>query len=164
MGIHPTAIVATSAVIGEEVDVGPYCVVGEHVRLGDRTRLVAHVVIDGDTWVGEDCELFPFCSIGTTPQDKKLKATSQPPRLRIGNGNRSREHVTIHGGTPFGGGPTTGGTKITLVGHGFTGYTGEGCVGDCVVRCAFGQTLTGLPVPPSCDENSRWPVAGGACL
>ena len=117
MGIHPTAIVATSAVIGEEVDVGPYCVVGEHVRLGDRTRLVAHVVIDGDTWVGEDCELFPFCSIGTTPQDKKLKATSQPPRLRIGNGNRIREHVTIHGGTPFGGGTTTvGNDNMILVG------------------------------------------------
>lgn len=117
MGIHPTAIVATSAVIGEEVDVGPYCVVGEHVRLGDRTSLVAHVVIDGDTWVGEDCELFPFCSIGTTPQDKKLKATSQPPRLRIGNGNRIREHVTIHGGTPFGGGTTTvGNDNMILVG------------------------------------------------
>ena len=117
MGIHPTAIVATSAVIGEEVDVGPYCVVGEHVRLGDRTRLVAHVVIDGDTWVGEDCELFPFCSMGTTPQDKKLKGTSQPPRLRIGNGNRIREHVTIHGGTPFGGGTTTvGNDNMILVG------------------------------------------------
>ena len=117
MGIHPTAIVATSAVIGEEVDVGPYCVVGEHVRLGDRTRLVAHVVIDGDTWVGEDCELFPSCSSGTTPQDKRLKATSQPPRLRIGNGNRIREHVTIHGGTPFGGGTTTvGNDNMILVG------------------------------------------------
>jgi len=117
MGIHPTAIVAPSAVIGEEVDVGPYCVVGEHVRLGDRTRLVAHVVVDGDTWVGEDCELFPFCSIGTTPQDKKLKATKEPAKLRIGNGNRIREHVTIHGGTPFGGGTTTvGNDNMFLVG------------------------------------------------
>lgn len=117
MGIHPTAIVAPGAVLGEEVDVGPYCVVGEHVQLGARTRLVAHVVIDGDTWVGEDCELFPFCSIGTTPQDKKLKSTSEPPRLRIGNNNRIREHVTIHGGTPFGGGTTTvGNDNMILVG------------------------------------------------
>src|SRR5690606_18298387 len=80
-------------------------------------RLVAHVVIDGDTWVGEDCELFPFCSVGTTPQDKKLKSTGEPARLRIGNNNRIREHVTIHGGTPFGGGTTTvGNDNMLLVG------------------------------------------------
>lgn len=117
MGIHPTAIVASGAQLGEDVDVGPYCVVGEHVRLGARTRLVAHVVVDGDTWIGEDCELYPFCSIGCTPQDKKLKSTSEPARLRIGAHNRIREHVTIHGGTPFGGGTTrVGDHNMLLVG------------------------------------------------
>jgi UDP-N-acetylglucosamine acyltransferase len=116
-GIHPTAIVASGAQLGEDVEIGPYCVVGEHVRLASRTRLVAHVVIDGDTWIGEDCELFPFCSVGTTPQDKKLKANREPARLRIGNNNRIREHVTIHGGTPFGGGTTTvGDDNMILVG------------------------------------------------
>ena len=117
MGIHPTAIVAPSAVLGDGVDVGPYCVVGEHVRLDARTRLVAHVVIEGDTWVGEDCELFPFCSIGTMPQDKKLKPGEEPGRLRIGSHNRIREHATIHGGTSFGGGETRiGDHNMLLVG------------------------------------------------
>lgn len=116
-GIHPTAIVAAGAQLGEDVEVGPYCVVGKHVRLGARTRLVAHVVIDGDTWIGEECELFPFCSIGTTPQDKKLKSRGEPARLRIGKNNRIREHVTIHGGTPFGGGTTAlGDNNMLLVG------------------------------------------------
>ena len=117
MGIHPTAIVAPGAQLGEDVDIGPYCVIGPHVRLGARTRLIAHVVVDGDTWVGEDCELYPFCSVGTTPQDKKLKSTCEPARLRIGSHNKIREHVTIHGGTPFGGGTTTvGDHNMLLVG------------------------------------------------
>jgi UDP-N-acetylglucosamine acyltransferase len=117
MGIHPTAVVAPSAQLGEGVEIGPYCTVGPHVRLGARTRLVAHVVVDGDTWIGDDCEIYPFAVIGCTPQDKKLKATSEPAKLRIGSNNRIREHVTIHGGTPFGGGTTTiGDHNMLLVG------------------------------------------------
>ena len=117
MGIHPTAIVDPGAQLGAGVDVGPYCVVGKHVRLGDRTRLVAHCIVDGDTWIGADCELYPFCSVGTTPQDKKLTAESAPAKLRIGTHNKIREHVTIHGGTPFGGGTTTiGDHNMLLVG------------------------------------------------
>ncbi len=117
MGIHPTAIVASTAQLGEDVEIGPYCNIGPQVRLGDRTRLVSHVVLDGDTWIGADCEVFPFATIGCYPQDKKLKAGDSPGRLRIGNGNRIREHVTIHGGTPFGGGATTiGDNNMILVG------------------------------------------------
>lgn len=117
MGIHPTAIVAPGAVLGEGVEIGPFCTVGPKVRLGARTRLVGHVVVDGDTWIGEDNELFPFCVIGCHPQDKKLRADDPAGRLRIGSHNRIREHVTIHGGTPFGGGETAvGDHNMLLVG------------------------------------------------
>lgn len=117
MGIHSTAIVAPGAELGPDVEIGPYCMVGPRVRLGARTRLVGHVVIDGDTWLGEDNELFPFCSIGCHPQDKKLRATDRAGRLRVGSHNRIRESVTIHGGTPFGGGETTvGDHNMLLVG------------------------------------------------
>lgn len=117
MGIHPTAIVAPGAELGEDAEVGPYCTVGPLVRLGKRTRLHSHVVLDGDTWIGDDCELFPFSVLGTHPQDKKLKGNETMGRLRIGNHNRIRENVTIHGGTPFGGGQTTvGDHNMILVG------------------------------------------------
>ena len=117
MGIHPTAIVADSAVLADDVEIGPYCTVGPEVRLGARTRLHAHVVVEGDTWIGEDCELFPFAVIGSHPQDKKLKHGDRGGRLRIGNHNRIREHVTIHGGTAFGGGETRiGDHNMLLVG------------------------------------------------
>jgi len=117
MGVHPTAIVAPGAELGDDVEIGPYCTIGPKVRIGDRTRLVGHVVVDGDTWIGSDCELFPFAVLGVTPQDKKLRAGDAAGRLRIGSHNRIREHVTIHGGTPFGGGTTTlGDHNMVLVG------------------------------------------------
>lgn len=116
--IHPTAVVAPTARIGADVVIGPYCLIGPHVRLGDRTRLLGHVVVDGDTWLGSDCEVFPFAVLGTTPQDKKLRGDEPGPgKLRIGNHNRIREHVTIHGGTAFGSGTTTvGDHNMLLVG------------------------------------------------
>ncbi|GAB4150293.1 MAG: acyl-ACP--UDP-N-acetylglucosamine O-acyltransferase [Planctomycetota bacterium] len=118
MGIHPTAIVSPGAEIGGGVEIGPYCVLGPRVRIGNGCRLHAHVVIDGDTWLGERCEVYPFASLGAAPQDKKLPRGDCPEsRLRIGNDNRIREHVTIHGGTPFGGGVTRiGDDNMLLVG------------------------------------------------
>ncbi len=117
MGIHPSAIVAPGAQLGEGIEIGPYCTVGPQVKLGARTRLHGHVVVDGDTWIGDDCELFPFSVVGCYPQDKKLKAGEPGGKLRIGSNNRIREHVTIHGGTAFGGGTTTiGDHNMLLVG------------------------------------------------
>ncbi|MGE3172266.1 MAG: acyl-ACP--UDP-N-acetylglucosamine O-acyltransferase [Planctomycetota bacterium] len=117
MAIHPTAVVASTAQLGADVEIGPFCTVGPKVRLGDRTRLHAHVVVDGDTWLGEDCEVFPFAVLGTTPQDKKLRHNETGARLRIGDRNRIREHATVHGGTSFGGGETRlGNDNLLLVG------------------------------------------------
>lgn len=117
MGVHPTAVVAQGAELGTDVEIGPYCIVGAQVRLGDRTRLHSHVVVDGDTWIGADCEIYPHAVVGTLPQDKKLKAGDRGGRLRIGANNRIREHVTIHGGTAHGTGTTTiGDNNMLLVG------------------------------------------------
>jgi UDP-N-acetylglucosamine acyltransferase len=117
MGVHPTAVVAQGAELGQDVEIGPYCLVGPSVRLGDRTRLHSHAVIDGDTWLGTDCEVYPYAVIGVLPQDKKVKAGDPSGKLRIGNHNRFREHVTIHGGTLHGSGITTlGDHNMMLVG------------------------------------------------
>ncbi len=146
MGIHPTAIIADGAELGPDVEVGPYCTVGPNVRIGARTKLVGHVVVDGDTWIGEDCELYPFCVVGTTPQDKKLKAgVPVAGKLRIGSHNRIREHVTIHGGTPFGGGTTSIGDHNMLLVGAHIGH--DATVGSHVVftngAMAAGHTVIG---------------------
>ena len=97
--IHSTAIVDPKAEL-EGVFVGPFCIVGPQVRLGEGTRLVSHVSIEGDTWLGKQNVVYPFATIGHPPQD--LKYSNEPTRVRIGDRNQIRESVTIHRGTPSG--------------------------------------------------------------
>src|ERR1700719_1523619 len=99
--IHPTAVIAPGAKLAEDVIVGPYCVIGEHVVLAKGVKLKAHVVIDGRTTIGERTRIFPFASIGFEPQD--LKYAGEPSSLEIGRDNTIREHVTINPGTTGGG-------------------------------------------------------------
>ena len=95
--IHPTAIVAESARIANDAEVGPFCVIGEEVEIGARTKITSHVVINGPTVIGEDNQIYQFASLGEVPQDKKYagEATS----LEIGNRNTIFEGCTISRGT-----------------------------------------------------------------
>lgn len=95
--IHPTAIIADGAVIGAGTTIGPYCVIGPHVEIRENCVLHSHVVVDGYTTIGEECQIYPFASIGTAPQD--LKYAGEPSKLIIGKRNKIREHVTMNPGT-----------------------------------------------------------------
>lgn len=133
MTIHPTAQVAADAQIAEDVEIGPYAVVGPRVRIGPRTHVGPHVVIEGDTHIGEECHIFPFAVLGTLPQDKKIPSVEDAivGRLRIGARNTIREHVTIHGGTPYGTGETiVGDDNMLLIGShiGHDSRVGNHCV------------------------------------
>jgi len=69
-GVHPTAVVDESAVLGENVSIGPHCVVAAGAKIGDRTTLLANCVVGYKTTVGCDCFFHPlvsvreFCRIG----------------------------------------------------------------------------------------------------
>ncbi|WP_411956579.1 acyl-ACP--UDP-N-acetylglucosamine O-acyltransferase [Paracoccus homiensis] len=102
--IHPSAVIEEGARIGQGVTVGPFCVVGPQVQLGDGVELKSHVVIEGETSIGEGSVLFPFASIGQVPQDLKFKG--ERAQLIIGARNRIREYVTMNPGTEGGGGIT----------------------------------------------------------
>ena len=102
--IHPSAVVEPGAQLGQGCHVGPFCHVGPDAKLGDGVTLKSHVVISGDTEIGEDCTLFPFACIGEIPQD--LKFRGEKTKLVIGARNRIREHVTMNTGTEGGGGVT----------------------------------------------------------
>ena len=101
MPIHSSAIVDPSARIDESAEIGPYTVVGQDVRIGPRTRLIAHVYIEGPIEVGEANVFYPYSTVGVAPQD--LKYEGERSETRIGNRNRIREFVTIHRGTSGGG-------------------------------------------------------------
>ncbi len=95
--IHPTAIVDEGAEIHETAELGPYCIVGPHVKIGAGTRVGPHAVLDGRTEIGENNEIFHHASIGAVPQHAKYRG--EPTRLVIGSNNIIREFVTIHLGT-----------------------------------------------------------------
>ena len=99
--IHPTALVADGAVIGEDVVIGPFCIIEGSVEIKARTVLNSHIVVKGDTVIGE------------VNQDLKYKG--EATKTIIGNGNLIREHVTIHRGTIQGGGVTRIGNNNLLM-------------------------------------------------
>ncbi len=111
--IHPTAIVAAGATVGRDVRIGPWCQVGPGVKLGDGVELASHVVVDGDTAIGDGARLFPFSSVGLAPQDLKYKG--EATRCEVGARTMIREHVTIHRGTAPGGGVTRVGADCLLM-------------------------------------------------
>jgi UDP-N-acetylglucosamine acyltransferase len=124
MQIHPTAIVAPGARLADNVVIGPYCVIGEHVVLSQGVSLKSHIVIDGWTTIGERTRIFPFASIGHEPQDLKYKG--EPSSLEIGHDNTIREHVTINPGTE-------GGGMVTRVGNHCLLMVGAHVAHDCQV-------------------------------
>ena len=113
--IHPTAVVDPSAILAEDVVIGPWCVVGPKVSIGPRTVLRNHVVVESHTRMGADNIVYPFASIGGTPQDRKYRG--EEPWSEIGDRNHNREQVTIHRGTETGGGKTVlGNGNLLMVG------------------------------------------------
>jgi UDP-N-acetylglucosamine acyltransferase len=102
--IHPTAIVDPKAQIGEEVEIGPYSVIEKGVSIGEGTKIGPHVVIREGTQIGKRCQIFQFASIGEAPQFLGFKG--EKTLLQIGDQNIIRECVTLHRGTPHGGGKT----------------------------------------------------------
>jgi UDP-N-acetylglucosamine acyltransferase len=97
MMIHKTAIIADSAIIADNVKIGPFCVIDEDVVIGSGSRIDSHVVINGPTVIGENNHIYQFASIGDDPQDKKY--AGEATKLVIGNGNTIREYCTISRGT-----------------------------------------------------------------
>ena len=111
--VHPTAIVDARAEIDGDVQIGPYCVIGAGVRIGKGCRVHSHAVITGRTTLGEGNVVFPFASIGDTPQDLKYKG--EPSELLIGNRNTIREYVSLNPGTTAGGMVTRVGDQNLLM-------------------------------------------------
>lgn len=102
--IHPTALIADGAQIDTSVSIGPYSVIGPHVKIAAGTTVGPHCVIEGHTTIGRDNRIFQFASLGAVPQDKKY--AGEPCELLIGDRNTIREFCTFNIGSPGGGGVT----------------------------------------------------------
>lgn len=95
--IAPTARVHPRAVIGAHAVIGEYCVVEQDVVIGPYTVLEPYVFVKRWTTLGERNEISAGTVLGTDPLDKNFQGARS--FLRIGNGNKIREHYTISRGT-----------------------------------------------------------------
>ncbi len=111
--IHKTSIIDPKAKIADNVEIGPYCVIGPKVEIKENTIIHSHVNISGKTIIGNGNKIYPFSSIGNHPQD--LKYNNEETELAIGNNNTIREYVTINPGTVGGGGKTIIGNKCLFM-------------------------------------------------
>ena len=98
--IDPTARIATGAVIGKDVSIGPYCVIGPNVvierRLPAARARARHRPHDDSARARI---VYPFASLGTPPQSVKYRGG--PTRLVIGaelRDPRTRHHEYRHRG------------------------------------------------------------------
>ncbi len=88
--VDPNARVAAGVVIG------PFCVVGPDVSIGEGTVLHSHVVLTGRTTIGDNNQFWPNCVIGGDPQDVSWEHSDT--EVLIGDNNIFREGVTVNRG------------------------------------------------------------------
>ncbi|WP_409523482.1 acyl-ACP--UDP-N-acetylglucosamine O-acyltransferase [Nitrincola sp. MINF-07-Sa-05] len=127
--IHPQAIVDPSARLADDVEVGPWTIIGAGVEIDAGTVIGPHVVINGPTRIGRSNRIFQFASVGEECQDKKYKG--EPTRLEIGDHNVIREGCTIHRGTIQDQGLTRLGSHNLLMAY--THVAHDCVVGDHVI-------------------------------
>jgi UDP-N-acetylglucosamine acyltransferase len=113
--VHPTAVVDREVRLGEGVHIGPYAVISGDVRLGHGCEVSGHAVIQGPAELAGECRLYPYCIVGTDPQDQKY--SGERTVVRIGAGTTLREFVTVNRGTGLGGGETVIGRGCYLMAH-----------------------------------------------
>jgi UDP-N-acetylglucosamine acyltransferase len=127
MTIHPTAIVDAGALLGADVQIGPFCLVGAGVRLGDGVRLMSHVSITGNTVLGARSVVYPQAVLGGDGQFRGNDFADA--RLEIGEDCVLREGVTMNGGSRRGGGLTRIGARGYFMAYSHVGHdcdVGEG--------------------------------------
>lgn len=150
--IHPSALVDPGAQLGQDVQIGAFCVIDSDVTVGDKTTVEAHARIHRHSRIGADCRIHSFAFVGGDPQDLKYKG--EPTLLEIGDRNIIREFTTLHRGTVGGGGVTRIGSDCLLMAYVHIAH--DCAVGDKVIM-ANGATLGGHV---QVGSNS---VLGGLC-
>ena len=100
MKIHPTAIVDKNAKLADDIEVGPYAIIGPNVEAAKGNVIGARATVEGYTTLGEGNRIFTGAVIGSIPQDLKYKGKKS--FLKIGKNNIIREYVTMNPGTEDG--------------------------------------------------------------
>jgi UDP-N-acetylglucosamine acyltransferase len=170
--IHKTAIIEDGAILGDNITVGAYTIIGKDVKIGDGTIIDSHTVIDGKTTIGKGNHIFSHASIGTIPQD--LKFNGEDVELIIGDNNKIREYTLFNPGTQGGGAKTIIGSNNLFMGYTHVAHDviiGNNCVFANVatlaghVECGDYVVIGGLtPIHQFCKIGSHVMVGGGSVV
>ena len=123
--IHPSSVISKNAKIHKTTHIGPFCIIGDGVKIGKNNNLISNVSITGNTVVEDNNTFYPFCSIGSDPQD--LKFNKEKSFLKIGSKNKFRENVTVNPGT-------SGGGLNTIISDNCLFMVGSHIAHDCIIK------------------------------
>jgi UDP-N-acetylglucosamine acyltransferase len=136
--VDPRAVVGKDVVLGEGTTVGAYAVIEDGVRIGERCAIWPHAFVGRGTTMGNGNEVHPYAVVGHVPQDVSFDPARET-FTRIGDGNRFREHCSIHRATKAG--------QATVIGDGGFFMAGSHVAHDCKVGnrviLVNGAALTG---------------------
>jgi UDP-N-acetylglucosamine acyltransferase len=118
--ISPLAIIEDGAIIGENVEIGPYCLISSQTTIGDGTIIDQNTSIYGKTTIGKNNHIYSHAVIGSVPQD--LKFAGEDVELIIGDNNKIREFTLFNPGTKGGGGKTIIGSHNLFMGYVHIGH------------------------------------------
>ena len=129
MAIHPTAVVESGAVLGHNVEIGPFSYVANHTHIGDHCHLGSHVTILPYTTLGSGCQVHAGAVIGDLPQDLSFHP-GDVSYVKIGQNTVLREGVTVNRGTKPGTVTTIGNDCLLMA----NSHVGHNCtLGDRVI-------------------------------
>lgn len=115
MKIHPSAVVDPRAELADDVEIGPFSIVGGDVMVGTGTVIQSHVVLEGAVRIGASNVVGHGCIIGAPPQDLGFKSETLSS-VQIGDRNVLREYCTIHRGTSEGSATAIGDGNFLMAG------------------------------------------------
>jgi UDP-N-acetylglucosamine acyltransferase len=143
-------VIEEGAIIGDNVEIGPFCFISGKSKIGNGTKIAASTCIYGNTTIGENNTIFSHAVLGSIPQD--LKYAGEEVELIIGDRNKIREFTLFNPGTAGGGGKTVIGNDNLFMGYVHLGH--DVIIGDhCILANA--ATLAGHV------EMGNYAVIGG---
>ena len=135
--IHPTAVVDSSAELGDDVLVGPHVFIDANVAIGSGCVLMHSAHIARWTTLGENNRVFPGAVIGQEPQD--LGYSGEESRTVVGSGNTFREGVSVHRGNRAGTSTVIGDHNYLMV----NSHVAHNCILDNHIILVNGALLAG---------------------
>lgn len=122
--IHSTSIISPGAKIGNNVKIGPFCIIETNTVIGDNSEINSHVVIEKGTIIAQGAKIFSHAILGGAPQNNKHKGGNT--YLEIGKNCVIREGVTMHRGSDNCNGKTIIGDNCMFLAYAHVAH-------DCII-------------------------------